>query len=174
MIYQVQQEMFHGETLRKKILLIDLPREMLEECEPILEGVLRGARMLGAGVGICTQSISDLFESRVGRAIAENSSSMYLLRQTAETIETVKRNGFLSLPEGSYNDLKTVHTRQGAYAEIFIKTQHGCSVGRLVVSDFQKMLYSSDPTDLSHIKELEEKGMATADAVMRLIDKQRM
>ncbi|WP_257968573.1 TraC family protein [Vibrio parahaemolyticus] len=174
MIYQVQQEMFHGETLCKKILLIDLPKELLEECEPILEGISRRARMLGAGVGICTQSISDLFESRVGRAIAENSSSMYLLRQTADTIEAVKRNGFLSLSEGSYNALKTVHTKRGAYAEIFIKTQHGCSVGRLVVSDFQKMLYSSDPTDVSHIKELEEKGMATTDAVLQLIDKQRI
>src|SRR5690606_35001023 len=114
---------------------------------------------------IATQSINDLYENEVGRAIAENSASMYLLGQTEETLESVKKSGRLSLSEGGYNILKSVHTIAGVYSEIFIRSNAGVGVGRLVVSDFHKLLYSTDPNDVAELSEQRKRGLSVYEAV---------
>ncbi|CDL64405.1 IncF plasmid conjugative transfer pilus assembly protein TraC [Klebsiella pneumoniae IS39] len=101
----------------------------------------------------------------MGRAIAENSASMYLLGQTEETVESVKRSGRLTLSEGGFHTLKTVHTIQGVYSEIFIKSKSGMGVGRLIVGDFQKLLYSTDPVDVNAIDQFVKQGMSIPEAI---------
>ncbi len=130
----------------------------------------RKFRKYGGSVVIATQSVNDLYENAVGRAIAENSSSMYLLGQTEETVESVKRSGRLSLSEGGYAMLKTVHTVAGVYSEIFIKSKAGMGIGRLVVSDFQKLLYSTDPNDVSAIKSHTDRGLPITEAVKAVME----
>ncbi len=54
------------------------------EVSVFMEHAYRKFRKYGGSVVIATQSINDLYENAVGRAIAENSASMYLLGQTEE------------------------------------------------------------------------------------------
>ena len=130
-----------------------------------MEHAYRKFRKYGGSVVIATQSINDLYENAVGRAIAENSASMYLLGQTEETVESVKRSGRLTLSEGGFNILKTVHTVQGIYSEIFIKSKTGMGVGRLIVGDFQKLLYSTDPGDVDAIDQYVKRGLSIPDSI---------
>lgn len=176
MIYQIQQEMFLGGRGRKKIVIIDEAWDLLKEGEvsTFMEHQYRKARKYGGSIGICTQSINDLYENPVGRAIAENSASMYLLGQTEESVESVKRAGRLSLSEGGFHTLKTVHTILGAYSEIFIKTKAGIGVGRLVVSDFQKLLYSTDPDDIRDINMFLDQDMNITDAIRQVMQQRGM
>ena len=176
MIYQIQQEMFLGERNRKKIVIIDEAWDLLKEGEvsTFMEHQYRKARKYGGSIGICTQSINDLYENPVGRAIAENSASMYLLGQTEESVESVKRSGRLSLSEGGFHILKTVHTILGAYSEIFIKSKAGVGVGRLIVSDFQKLLYSTDPDDIRDINKYVEQGLNITDAIRQVMQQRGM
>ncbi|MGD6739845.1 hypothetical protein ACP5PY_27385 [Photobacterium leiognathi subsp. mandapamensis] len=120
------------------------------------------------------ESINDLYENPVGRAIAENSASMYLLGQTEESVESVKRSGRLSLSEGGFHTLKTVHTILGAYSEIFIKSKAGIGVGRLVVGDFQKLLYSTDPDDIRDINKYVDQGLNITDAIRQVMHQRGM
>lgn len=175
LIYQIQQEVFLGERNRKKVVIIDEAWDLLKEGEVsvFMEHAYRKFRKYGGSVVIATQSINDLYENAVGRAIAENSSSMYLLGQTEETVESIKRTGRLSLSEGGYRMLKTVHTILGVYSEIFVKSNAGVGVGRLVVGDFQKLLYSSDPNDVQAIKQKMAGGMDTATAIKAVIEDRR-
>ena len=167
LIYQIQQEVFLGERNRKKIVIIDEAWDLLKEGEVsvFMEHAYRKFRKYGGSMAIATQSINDLYENPVGRAIAENSASMYLLGQTEESVESVKRSGRLSMPDGAFNLLKTVHTLAGVYSEIFVKSKGGMGVGRLIVSDFQKLLYSTDPKDISAIEQFTKRGMGVADAI---------
>jgi len=167
LIYQIQQEVFLGVRNRKKVVIVDEAWDLLKEGEVsvFMEHAYRKFRKYGGSVVIATQSINDLYENAVGRAIAENSASMYLLGQTEETVESVKRSGRLTLSDSGFNILKTVHTVQGIYSEIFIKSKSGMGVGRLIVGDFQKLLYSTDPRDVDAIDQYIKRGQNTPDAI---------
>ena len=159
--------MYLGDRSRKKVVIIDEAWDLLKEGEVsvFMEHAYRKFRKYGGSVLIATQSINDLYENAVGRAIAENSASMYLLGQTEETVESVKKSGRLSLSEGGFNILKSVHTIAGVYSEIFIRSNAGVGVGRLVVSDFHKLLYSTDPNDVAELKEQTDRGLSVDEAV---------
>lgn len=171
LIFQIQQEVFLGERNRKKILLIDEAWQLLNEGEVavFIEHAYRKFRKYGGSVAIATQSINDLYQSKTGQAIAENSSSMYLLGQTEETVESVKRSGRLTLSEGGYHTLRSVHTVIGVYSEIFIKSKTGTGVGRLIVGDFQKLLYSTSPEDVNAIGNYVKQGLIVPDAINQVL-----
>ncbi|AIJ10673.1 type IV secretion system protein TraC [Edwardsiella piscicida] len=175
LIYQIQQEVFLGERNRKKVVIVDEAWDLLKEGEVsvFMEHAYRKFRKYGGSVVIATQSINDLYENAVGRAIAENSASMYLLGQTEETIESVKRSGRLTLSDGGFHSLKTVHTIQGVYSEIFIKSKSGMGIGRLIVGDFQKLLYSTDPVDVNAIDQYVKDGFSIPDAIKAVMRDRR-
>lgn len=171
LIFQVGREIFLGERGRKKLLIIDEAWDLLKEGEVavFMEHAYRKFRKYGGSAIIATQSVNDLYENPVGRAIAENSAMMCLLGQTAETVESIRRTKRLDLPDAGYEMLKGVHTVLGAYSEIFVKSNAGIGIGRLVVGDFQKLLYSSDPNDIAAINHYREAGVPTAEAIRRVI-----
>lgn len=171
LIFQIQQEVFLGERGRKKVVIIDEAWDLLKEGEVavFMEHAYRKFRKYGGSVLIATQSVNDLYENAVGRAIAENSATTFLLGQTDETVESIKRTGRLAIAEGGYQMLKGVRTVQGVYSEIFIKSNAGIGIGRLVVGEFQKLLYSTDPTDIAEIKKFVNQGQTTSDAIRSVI-----
>lgn len=175
LIYQIQQEVFLGERGRKKIVIIDEAWDLLKDGEvaSFIEHAYRKFRKYGGSVIIATQSINDLYENSVGRAIAENSANMYLLGQTAEAIESVKGSKRLALSEGGFALLKSVHTLPGVYSEIFVKSRHGIGIGRLVVGDFQKLLYSTDPIDTHAINSLIKQGQSLPEAIYTIIEQRK-
>ena len=130
-----------------------------------MEHAYRKFRKYGGSVAIATQSVNDLYTNEVGRAIAENSATMMLLGQTPEAVESVKESKRLAMTDGAFNLLKTVHTVLGVYSEIFVKSKSGLGVGRLIVSEFQKLLYSTDAEDVYAIQEKRDAGMPISDAI---------
>lgn len=171
LIYQIQQEVFLGERNRKKILIIDEAWDLLKEGEvaTFMEHAYRKFRKYDSSVGICTQSINDLYQNAVGQAIAENSANMYLLGQKEDTIESVKNEKRLALSDGNFKLLKTVHTEPMAYSEIFVKTSNGIGIGRLIVSPFQQLLYSTRPEDTAAIEAYTKIGKSVPEAMNQVL-----
>lgn len=167
LIYQIQQTVFLGDRRVPKILLIDEAWDLLKDGEvsTFMEHAYRKFRKANARAVICTQSVNDLYDNRVGRAIAENSSTMLLLGQTSEAVESVRKSGYLAMPEPAFDVLRSVNTVPGVYSEIFIKTKNGMGVGRLVVGEFQKLLYSTDPVDVNAINAYRSRRMNVTDAI---------
>lgn len=172
LIYQIQQEVFLGEPNRKKICFIDEAWDLLKEGEvaTFIEHAYRKFRKYGGSVIIATQSINDLYENAVGRAIAENSSSMHLLGQTTETVESIRKSGRLTLSEGGFNLLRSVNTISGVYSEIFIRSKTGIGAGRLIVGEYQKLLYSTDPVDRNDINRYKKQGRNVHDAILQVLN----
>ncbi len=90
---------------------------------------------------------------------------MFLLGQTPETVESIKKSGRLAVSEGCYELLKTVHTMSGVYSEIFIKSANGMGIGRLIVSEFQKLLYSTSAGDVAAITHYTDQGLDVFQAI---------
>lgn len=172
LIYQIQQAVYLGnDRNRKKIVIVDEAWDLLKDGDVavFMEHAYRKFRKYGASICIATQSISDLYDTKTGVAIAQNSASMYLLGQTEEAVERVKNAKQLSMPDYYFNLLKTVRTTAGVYSEIFVKTKNGMGVGRLIVGEYQKLLYSTDPIDVQAIKDLVDNGYSTDEAILRIL-----
>ena len=173
LIYRISREVYSGVRSRLKLVIVDEAWDLLKEGEVsvFIEHAYRKFRKYGGSIAIATQSINDLYENETGRAIAENSANMFLLGQTDEAIESVKRSGRLSLGEGGYDLLKSVHTVAGAYSEIFVRSNAGCGIGRLIVDEFRKLLYSTDPGDVNAITALTNGGLSVSGAIDTLLER---
>lgn len=171
LIYQIQREMYLGERDRKKLVIIDEAWDLLKEGEVsvFMEHAYRKFRKYGGSAIIATQAVTDLYDNKVGRAIADNSANIFLLGQKKESIEMVKEKKLLVLSPAGFNILRSVYTEAGVFSEIFLITERGQGVGRLVVSDFQGLLYSTAPEDVQAIKLYQDQGLSVSDAIKSVL-----
>lgn len=167
LISQIQREIFLGERNRKKIVIIDEAWDLLKEGEVsvFMEHAYRKFRKYGGSAIIATQSVQDLYGNSVGKAISSNSANMFLLGQKATTLEQVRKDNQLVREDWAFNMLKSVHTEAGVFSEIFVNVGPLQCVGRLIVSDFQKLLYSTTAKDINAIKQYQDQGMNVQDAI---------
>lgn len=172
LIFQIQREMYLGERNRKKIMIIDEAWDLIKSgpVSVFIEHGFRKFRKYGGSAIIATQSLNDLYENPVGRAIAENANMMLLLGQKPETIASIRDSGRLVLSEAGFNLLSTVASVGGVYSEIFVKSGHiGVGVGRLIVSNFEKMLFSTAPEDVNAIENYMNRGLNVTDAINHVL-----
>ena len=162
LIYQIQREMYLGERDRKKLVIIDEAWDLLKEGEVsvFMEHAYRKFRKYGGSAIIATQAVTDLYDNKVGRAIADNSANMFLLGQKKESIEMVKEKKLLVLSPAGFNILVPFIPRRACSPKIFLITERGQGVGRLVVSDFLGLLYSTAPEDVQAIKLYQDQGLS--------------
>jgi conjugal transfer ATP-binding protein TraC len=173
LIYQIQYDMFvraiRENDNSEKIVLIDEAWDLLSNAGPavakFLETGWRRFRKYN-GAGICiTQSVSDLYKTDVGRAIAENSANMYLLSQKTDSINDMRKKEQLPLSEGAYEMMKTVNTMPGHYSEVFCITTRGMGIAVLVVEPFRRLLYSTAPADRHALRAKQQQGMDLKSAI---------
>ena len=172
LIFQIQREMYLGERNRKKIMIIDEAWDLIKSgpVSVFIEHGFRKFRKYGGSAIIAPQSLNDLYENPVGRAIAENANMMLLLGQKPETIASIRDSGRLVLSEAGFNLLSTVASVGGVYSEIFVKSGHtGVGVGRLIVSNFEKMLFSTAPEDVNAIENYTNRGLNVTDAINHVL-----
>ncbi len=171
LIYQIQQDMYLGDRDRRKIVIIDEAWSLLTEGDvaTFIEHGFRRFRKYGGAAVVITQSVSDLYTSPTGKAIADNSANMFLLGQKAESISSIQKEGQLQLSSGEFSWLKTVHTEPGAYSEIFFKTGYGKGIGRLIVDKYHQLLYSTHPNDVHAITSYKAQGMAVNEAIEQIL-----
>ena len=175
LIYQIQQAMVQGDRARPKLVIIDEAWDLLTDGDVgkfIEHGYRRFRKYNGAAVTI-TQSVGDLYASTVGQAVVDNSANMFLLGQKAETIAQLAKSGRLPLSEFGLSLLRTVHTRAGRYSEIYCHTAAGSGVGRLVVSPFLQLLYSTRPADTADIEHFRTKGLGVTEAINAVLEHRR-
>ncbi len=182
LLYQITQTMYApesemaGGTLRQTIIIIDEAWQMLNRGDvgEFMEQAYRRCRKRNGSIGLITQGIQDLYQNeRLGEALLANSQWFFLLAQKHESIIALQKSGKLALNEGGISMLKTVHTRKGQYSEVFVYTtingSAAAGIGRLVVTRFWQLLYTTDPREKNLIAERENAGMSLIEAINDVI-----
>ncbi|WP_372364200.1 type IV secretion system protein TraC (plasmid) [Xanthomonas sp. NCPPB 3583] len=171
LLNQIQQAMDGLPRDMPKLLLVDEAFALLasNETQKFIETFYRQIRKFGGSAGICTQSVNDLYVNAGAIAMVENSAHMLLLGQKKESIAQVKKESRLELGEVGFRLLATVHTVPGDYSEILINNAFGIGIGRLVVSDVEKLMFSSKAQDVMAIKSYRDKGMNLMDAIYAVL-----
>lgn len=172
LISNIQREMYLSNDGRPKILIIDEAWDLLDDpmVARFMEHAYRRFRKYGGSAIVVTQSIADLYKSDSGRAIAGNSAFKLILKQTAESIEQVKKDGHLALGDYGYYLLGTVHSIPGKYSEVMFYTEQGTGVARLVVDRFSQVLFSTSGAERTEVIANMERGMNPVEAVESFIE----
>lgn len=175
LIHQIQQATFLGDRSTKKLTIVDESWELLAESGEVAQFIVaayRRFRKHGAAAVTVTQSINDMYNSKAGVAIVENSANLFLLKQKAETVDQLKEQKRMSLDPARYDWLKSVHTARGKYSEIFFYTERGAGIGRLIEPRYNQLLYSTHAEEVAKIAQLERQGMTTSEAILHLIEQE--
>lgn len=178
LIYQITQDLYLGDRSVPKLILVDESWDLFNKGDvaAFMISAYRRARKYGGGIGIITQSISDLYANEtVGLPMLENSAWLLLLGQKGESVDFMQKTGRLSLSPAGFQLLKTVQTVRGRYSEVFIYTSSynggvAAGVGRLIVSRFSQLLYTTDARELTAIARQRESGKSLNDAILAVIE----
>lgn len=172
LIYQIQQDMYLGERDRPKIVIIDEAWSLLAQGNvgEFIEHGYRRFRKYGGSAIVITQGVNDLYQNKVGQAIAENSAFTLLLGQKPEAINVIQENKRLPLGEGGYRILKTVHSSKEHYSEIFMITPRGLGIARLTVDPYSLLLYSTAPEDVQAVRNYTLAGMPQRQAILQVLE----
>jgi len=168
LIYQIQKVMDDKSNRnQKKLLIIDESWALLTQGQvgKYIEASYRKFRKYNGSAITVTQSVNDLYKSDSGIAIVENSAHMYLLAQKPETVEMLRKDGKLAIPNVGYDLLKTIHTQPGQYSEVLVYSNGGLGVGRLIVNRFSQLVYSTAPQEVAGLNARVSKGMTITQAI---------
>jgi conjugal transfer ATP-binding protein TraC len=166
----ISHEMYltHG---RKKLLLVDEAWSLLDD--PIMgkaiEAAYRKVRKHDGAAWIITQSIADLYDSSVGRAIIGSSAWQIILQQKSDSIEHALKSGNLKLDPYTLNMMKSIHTIPGSYSEMMIRSGDSWGIVRLVVDRFSQVLFSTKGWERDNVLERIHAGEDPVDVINNLI-----
>lgn len=172
LMYQINQAMYLADQGIEKCLYIDEAWELMaaKDISLFVEKCFRQLRKHNGAAFVITQGLEDLYENPSGRAIIENAANKYLLGQTPETVNRLKLDSRLDIGDFGFEVLKSVHTRPNEYSEIFCMTDHGLGVGRLYLSRFQQLLYTTHAKEVAQInQQRNNKGLDVSDAIRAVI-----
>ncbi|WP_305831195.1 hypothetical protein [Photobacterium leiognathi] len=74
----------------------------------------------------------------------------------------------MSLPKAGYRLLRKVTTVKNSYSEIFLSTNRGMGIGRLIVDPMRVMMFSTTAEDNKQIEAKEAQGYALEDALIEV------
>lgn len=167
-ILQITNQLYMGDRKTKAHLVLDEAWDLLraKQAGTFIETAARRLRKYNGSLVVGTQSVNDFYETPGARAAFDNSDWMCLLSQKKESIEFLAKTNRLSMEPFMKDMLKSVHTKQGKYAEVMIcGPDGGYGIGRLILDPFSKILYSTKAEDYGRVEAYQQEGMALEEAV---------
>ena len=169
-MYRITQEMYRDRS-RRKLVIIDERWDLMGSGSSgsFIEAGYRRARKYGGAFGTITQSVDDYYKNEATKAAINNADWLFLLRQKAENIERLGKEGKLSLDEWLKRQLGSVSTEHGNFSEIYIHSPMGSGLGRLLLDPFSMLVYSTRAEDYEAIKRLRDQGLSVTEAIEQLV-----
>lgn len=173
LMMRVSAEMFLGERDRPKHMLVDEAHELLGKgaSADFIEALYRRARKHFGSAGSASQRLSDFDASPTAQACRANADWLFLLRQNPEEITKLRANGTLQMDDRLEQLLRSVATRQGLFAEIYIRSPAFGDVARLLLDPFSLLTMSSAPQDMQAVDDAIAQGMDTATAIEHVLQR---
>ena len=169
-ILQITNSIYLGDRKTPSCLILDEAWDMLRGAQSgvFIETAARRLRKYFGGLVVGTQSINDFYANPGALAAFDNADWMCLLSQKDESIELLKNSKRLSMDPAMERTLRSLRTEQGKYAEIMIKGPKGFAVGRLILDEFSKILYSTKADEFAAVQDLVAQGLSLKEAIQTI------
>jgi conjugal transfer ATP-binding protein TraC len=176
MMFRIEKVMYGQDKSQRKLLVCDECWQLLgdaggkgQEISKFLVGAVRRARKANGSVVFASQSLGDFYANPSTVPIVENAGNKYLLKQSTESIAMAEREGRMSLGDWGIKMLRSVHTVRGEYSEVLCVSDRGMGVGRLVVNEFTRLMYSTNPAETVPMERYVAQGMTEEQAIHAFI-----
>ncbi|MBD3329094.1 DUF87 domain-containing protein [Candidatus Dojkabacteria bacterium] len=139
---------------KKRILLVDEAWYMMQapDSAKFLYSMVKRARKYYLGVTTITQDVEDFLQNELGRAIINNSSLSFLMKQSPNAIDKV--GDVFNLSEGEKSFLLSCDRGQG----LFFAGRNHVAI-QVISSKAEHDLITTAPEDLERIKEEQATGV---------------
>lgn len=175
MMYRITQEMYLSRD-RKKVVIIDEAWDLMGggSTAEFIESGYRRARKYKGSFMTATQAWDDYYKNPAATAALQNSDWTFMLRQKKESIDMLEETKRIAVDEYVKRVLHSIKTEHGKYSEIFINSQMGSGVGRLIVDPFHLLLFSSSADDFNAINAKVHSGMKMNEAIEAVLAERGM
>ena len=166
MILRISQEMYLSRDTRK-VVIIDEAWDLMgggSTAEFIETGYRRARKYAGSFI-TATQGWDDFYKNTAATAALQNSDWQFMLRQKPESIEALIANKRLAVDEYLKRLILSLRTEHGQFSEVYVRSQLGSGVGRLIVNPFTLMMYSTKSEDFNAINSRVQGGMSYEQAI---------
>ncbi len=170
-IITITSQLYAGDRSTHTHIILDEAWDLLQggSAAFFIETAARRLRKYKGSLVIGTQSAHDLFQSPSARAAFENSDWLCLLSQKVESVNSLRKEDKITLPDSAIHAVHTLKTEQGKFAEIMICGPHGQAITRLLLDPFSQMLYTSTPQEFAFIANLQKQGVALDQAILQAV-----
>ncbi|MBE1302007.1 MAG: TraC family protein [Alteromonadaceae bacterium] len=194
LVMSIQRKMFlkHLEDdTRRSALVLDESWEFLKGDDgsgnasmgfvaSFIETGWRRFRKYGALGALCTQGVTDAFQTPAGRAIIDNSAWKFFMKQNPDVVDRLKDEKMFSGSPGDFNLLKSVHTltpkphlTDEAYSELFINHGTMSQVCRLYTDRKFQLILTTKDTEKNRRSELMNTGLSFNQAIDQMIKEEQ-
>jgi len=167
-MYKITQSMYLMPRNQCKICIIDEAWQLLDggsSGDFIAAGYRRARKYLGSFL-TATQSMLDYDISPASKAAMTNADFLFLLSQKPESISALIEGKKLMVDDYMSKLLRSVHTQQGQFAEVFIKAgDMGQGIGRILLDPYSLLMASSMPADYTAVKAYRDAGYSLPNAL---------
>ncbi|MCU8013822.1 TraC family protein [Shewanella oncorhynchi] len=175
-INQIQHKIFQGGTARKSLFLLEEAWQwmagdkdgdkgaLIEFVGEFLQAAFRKFRKVRASGGVITQNLLDATNNAVGQAILANTDWKLFLGQDPSSVDKIKNTKSFTATDAQFNQMKSVHTKKGAYSEIMIFHKQMSEICRLELEPETLMIFSTDADDRELMKKYRSLGNGVKEA----------
>jgi len=159
---QIFMQVLTGDRSKRFVLIVDEAWMILDYAAKFLAELARTIRKYGGSLVVCVQNFTDLQGGDHHRAVLENSTWTVLLKQDEKGINAFKTSE-------AFKDMvpliKSISISRDKYAEALLCATGVKVVGRLVLDNYSKILYSTDADVFKALNELTKSGVPLDEAV---------
>lgn len=174
LIVQIQQDLY--KTEKKGLCLMDEIKDIINKpnVNSFVTAAYRKFRKYGSSPISIFQGLNDVYESEGGRIMIENSDWIFLLRQKEESINSLVKDEKLLLSRDDINLIKSIKKVNGQYSELFIYSEVGRGLGRLIVDRFNQLLRTTNKTEMDMIETVrKDLNCSTENAIRHIIAEEK-
>jgi len=166
-IIHITNQMFLGDRQTPFMIVFDEAWDLLrgKQSATFVETLARRLRKYNGSLVVGTQSVNDFYASPGGLAAFENSDWLCLLSQKPESIAMLRENKRIIMTDALEEQLNSIRTKQGLFAEVMIIGPQGHAIGRLLLDPFSRILYSTKAEEYANVKKLLDQGENLTNAI---------
>jgi len=166
LLMEVTNQFLTGDRQTPFMIIVDEAWMLLDFATSFFAAFVRTVRKYGGSLVICVQNFMDLHKTQEHRTILENSTWTILLKQDEKGLGAFKESEAFKemIPL-----IRSIGLSPNKYAEALLYTTGVTVVGKLVLDDYSKALFSTDSADFNFLRRKTSEGISLDEAVEQLV-----
>lgn len=173
MFFHLSKDIYLQQSDYHHVVIMDEAHKFMgnPRIDLFIDQAYRRFRKHNASIILGTQGFEDFIAesglSRVGRIVLDNSYWGMFMMQQPTSFNAVKKSGRITLSDYEW-ELMGSCKNYGEFSEVFLFSPVGTVKLRIVLSEFMKAMFFTDPRTRSRIKELLAQGYSYLEAVKKV------